>query len=178
MKILKFVLIGLVSIIALALIAALFIDQDITIKKEITINKPKADVFAYLKLLKNQDNYSVWARMDPNQKKEFRGEDGTVGFVSAWNGEVSGVGEQEIKKIAEGERMDFELRFKKPFESTDYAYMTTESVSDSATKVVWGFEAKMEYPKNLMIPLMDMNKMLGDQLQTGLDTLKFVVEKQ
>jgi len=178
MKIIKRILIVLAGIVALLLIVALFIKKEYGVEKEIVINKPKQQVFDYVKLLKNQDNYSFWAMQDPAMKKSYNGTDGTVGFVSSWESEKMGTGEQEIKKIAEGERLDFELRFLKPFQATDYAYMTTEPVSDNQTKVKWGFNGKMPYPMNLMLPIMNMEKMLGDQLQTGLDNLKSNLEKQ
>jgi uncharacterized membrane protein len=178
MKILKIVLIVVAVLIAVPLITALFVKKDYGVEREITINKPKQQVFDYIKLLKNQDNFSKWAMMDPNTKKTYTGEDGTVSFVSAWESEITGVGEQEIKKIADGERLDFELRFKKPFEATDFAYMTTESISENETKVKWGFNGKMNYPINIMLLFMDMEKMLGDDLSTGLANLKNVMEKQ
>lgn len=57
--------------------------------------------------------------MDPNMKKDFRGTDGTVGFVYAWDGnKKAGKGEQEIKKITEGERVDVEVRFEKPLKES------------------------------------------------------------
>jgi hypothetical protein len=33
-------------------------------------------------MLKNQDNFSVWAKMDPEMKKYYRGMGGNPGFVS------------------------------------------------------------------------------------------------
>ena len=95
-------------------------------------------------------------------KKTYSGTDGTVGFVSAWESDNKdvGIGEQEIKKITEGERIDFELRFFEPFESTDPAYMTTESVSENQTKVKWGFNGHMDYPMNIMMLFIDFEKMI------------------
>jgi uncharacterized membrane protein len=179
MRILKKFLIGLAILIAIALIVALFVKKDYAVEREITINKPKQEVFNYIKLLKNQENYSKWATMDPNMKKSYRGTDGTVGFVSAWDSKIDsvGVGEQEIKKIVEGERVDFELRFIKPFEATEPAFMTTEAVSENQTKVKWGFSGHMDYPMNLVMLFMDFEKMIGDDLQTGLNNLKTVLEK-
>lgn len=137
MRILKTILIAVGILIAVPLIVALFAKKDYEVEREITIDKPKEEVFDYVKFLKNQDNYSKWATMDPEMKKTYRGTDGTVGFVSAWESDNKdvGIGEQEIKKITEGERIDFELRFFEPFESTEPAYMTTESVSENQTKV-------------------------------------------
>lgn len=178
MKIVRNILLGIISIIALVLIIALFVSGKYAVEREVQIEKPKAEVFAYVKLLKNQDNYSSWANMDPNMKKEFRGTDGTVGFISAWEGdpELVGSGEQEIEKITEGERIDYELRFMVPFEATDKAYVITESVNDSVTLTKWGFYGEMPYPMNLMLPFMGMEEQLGADLQTGLDKLKEILE--
>jgi hypothetical protein len=160
------------------LIIALFVKKDYTVEREIVINKPKAEVFDYIKYLKNQDNFSVWARKDPNMKKEYKGTDATVGFVSAWDGDDEvGKGEQEIKSIKEGERIDYELRFIKPFESVAQAWLSTEAITPDQTKVKWGFAGKGKYPFNLIHLFMDMDKMLGGDLETGLQNLKAVLEK-
>jgi uncharacterized protein YndB with AHSA1/START domain len=175
MKILKIILIVLAVIIAIPLIAGLFIEKDFNIERQITINKPRNEVFEYVRYIKNQNRFSVWTNLDPNMKQEFRGIDGTVGFVSAWHSEDSGVGtgEQEIKSIREGERVEFELRFKKPFENTAMAYMTTEDTGNE-TLVKWGMNGHMNYPMNVMSVL--MRSTLGKDLQTGLNNLKNIME--
>lgn len=179
MSLFKKILIAIAGVIAILLLIAIFLPKDYAVKREITINKPKTEVFDYIKHLKNQDNFSKWAMMDPAMKKSYTGTDAAVGFISAWesNNEQVGTGEQEIKNITEGERIDFELRFKVPFEATEQAYMTTESVSDSETKVVWGFNGHIPYPMNLMLLTMDFEGMIGGDLQTGLNNLKAVLEK-
>jgi len=104
MKILKRIFFVLIGIVALVLIAALFVNGDYAVVREVTINKPKSEVFNYVKYVKNQDEFSVWNMRDPNMKKEYRGEDGTVGFVYGWDSDNKDVrkGEQEIKKNSEG----------------------------------------------------------------------------
>ena len=179
MKFIKKLLLAIVLLVVLALIIAVFIPKDMVAEREVTINKPKQEVFNYIKLLKNQDNYSKWATMDPAMKKEYRGTDGTVGFVSAWDSESGdvGKGEQEIKKIDEGKRIDFELRFLKPMESTAQAYMTTEAIDSSSTKIKWVFSGKMSWPFNIFRLFMDPEKAVGDDFSTGLNKLKTVLEK-
>lgn len=178
MKVLKIIGLVLVGIIALVLITGLFVDGKYAVEREVTINKPKQEVFDYLKYLKNQSNFSVWAKIDPAMKTEFRGDDGTVGFVSAWDSENpdAGKGEQKIVEIAVGERIDYELHFIEPFESTDYAYLTTSAVNDSVTEVKWGFKGEMKYPMNLMLLTMNMEKMLAPDLENGLKNLKAILE--
>lgn len=179
MKIIKRILFAILGIIALALIVAVFLPKNYTVQREIVINQASDSVYNYLKYLKNQDNFSVWAKTDPNMKKTFTGTDGTAGAISAWKStnENVGVGEQEIKKLTEGERVDFELRFKIPIETTDKAYFSTESISTNETKVRWGYDGHMPYPMNLMMPFMGMDEMIGKDLQQGLDNLKVILEK-
>lgn len=179
MKILKGLLLLIVGIVILALVVALFVKKDYAVEREVTINKPIAVVFDYIKHIKNQDQYSVWNRLDPASKKTYTGTDGTVGFISAWESTNKNVGkgEQEITKITESDRIDMKLRFKEPFEAEDEAYMTTQALSESQTKVKWGFKGRMAYPMNIMLLFMDMEGMLGKDLQGGLDTLKTTLEK-
>jgi hypothetical protein len=179
MKIVKKILLGLGVLITLILITALFVSRDMRAERTVIINKPKEDVYAYVQNLKNQNSYSKWAQMDPAMKKTFRGTDGTVGFVSAWESDKDdvGVGEQEIKNIRPGEQIDYEIRFKKPFESVATSYMSTEAVGAGSTKVTWAFEGKMMYPLNTMRLFMNMDKMIGDDLETGLQNLKAILEK-
>ena len=132
-----------------------------------------------MKLLKNQDNFRVWFSKDPAIKKTFSGTDGTVGAVAGWDSKDQnvGVGEQEIKKIVKGERIDSELGFKVPIESTAFAFMSTEAISPNQTKVKWRFNDKIPYPMNLMLPIINMEEMLGKDLQDGLNNLKAILEK-
>lgn len=179
MKILKKIIYALVGAIALLLIVALFVKKEYQISREIVIAKPRQVVFDYVKLLKNQNDYSKWASVDPNMKKEFRGTDGTIGFVSAWESPVRevGKGEQEIIGITDGERIDYELRFYEPMASKDHAYMTTTALSDSTTRVKWGFDGKMNYPMNISLLFLDLEGMLGKDLDTGLSRLQAILEK-
>lgn len=182
MKIVKRVLIVIAILIAIPLIIALFTKKDYAVERAIVINKPKQEVFDYVKFLRNQDNFSVWTKLDPDMKKEFRGTDGTVGFVYAWDSnkgsQGAGAGEQKIVKITEGESVDMNLHFIRPFEGLADARFTTAEVAAGQTKVTWGFKSSMKYPMNFMLLFMDMDKLLGKDLETGLNDLKSVLEKQ
>jgi co-chaperonin GroES (HSP10) len=76
----------------------------------VVINQPK-DTVSYIKYLKNQDNTASGQRLTQNEEKFYR--DGTVGAIATWESDNKEVGiENKIKKIKEGEQVDFELRFK------------------------------------------------------------------
>jgi hypothetical protein len=178
MKIVKRILIGVAILVAVPLIVGLLVRTDFAVEREVIINKPKNEVFNYVRYLKNHANFSKWEAMDPKMKKDYRGTDGTVGFVSAWDSDNQdvGKGEQEIKKIIEGERIDVEIRMRSPFQSTDPAYITTESVADNQTRVRSGYLGKMHYPTNLLCPF--IAEKIGKDMETGLTNLKTILETQ
>jgi hypothetical protein len=174
-------LVGIVVLLVAAVAVTSFVTKtDCRVEREITINKPRAEVYNYVKILKNQNDWGPWYKKEPTMKQEFRGTDGTVGFVSHWTGqsEEVGEGEQEIKKLVEYERMDTELRFIKPFESKADAFLTLESVNESQTKVKWGFTTTFPRPMNLMLVVMDMDALIGKDFADGLSSLKAIMERQ
>jgi hypothetical protein len=179
MKIVKIVLIVVGILVAIPLIVAIFVKKTYSVETEIIIDRPEQEVFDYIKLLKNQDKFSKWATMDPAMKQEYKGTDGLAGFVSAWESDKKdvGKGEQTIVSITEGERIDYALHFIEPFEGRADAYMTTEPVSETQTNVKWGFSSKMNYPMNIMLLIMDMEKAIGNDFSTGLANLKVLLEK-
>lgn len=173
---------GALVVLFIAAIAILVVTTsgDFSVEREVTINKPRAEVFAYAKMLKNQNEWGPWLKKDPKMKQEYRGTDGEVGFVSYWNGtnDEVGEGEQEIKKIVEGERIDTELRFMRPFQSKADSYLITESVGESQTKVKWGFTGTMPKPMNVMLLMLDMDREIGKDFEEGLASLKTILEKR
>lgn len=174
------ILTGVSAVIGLLLVTALFLKKEYAVVRDVGINQPKAVVFNYIKYLRHQDHYSKWATIDPGMKKEYHGTDGTAGFMYAWDSEdrKAGKGEQVIRHVEEGVGIDYNLHFMKPFEGRATARMTTDAVSENETKVTWRFRGKMPYPMNLMLLFMNMDKTIGNDLQTGLNNLKGLLEKQ
>jgi len=142
-------------------------------KKYIDLPLFQSYIFVHLK---NQEEYNVWTMKDPDAKKETRGTDGTVGFFCSWdsdNNEV-GKGEQVIKDIKEGERIDIALHFIEPFEGDATAHMFTEPHGADQTKVTWAMKGKSKYPFNAMNLFID--NMLGKDMETSLEMLKANLE--
>jgi hypothetical protein len=179
MKIVKKILLALLILIAIPLIAALFMKKDYAVEREITVNKPVSEIFEYLKYLKNQKEFSTWTNKDPKSIITYKGVDGTIGAISTWDGNKQvGKGEQEIKKIDSLKRIDVELRFIKPFEGVANAYFTTEAIDSTSTKVKWGINGRDEYPLNFMQVFINYDTMMGTEFEAGLKNLKTVLETQ
>ncbi|MES2773123.1 MAG: SRPBCC family protein [Bacteroidota bacterium] len=177
MTIVTTILLVLASIIALLLLVAFFTKRECIVEKSVVINKPKQEVFDYMKLIRNQEYYSVWVMKDPNIKLTYTGIDGAVGFIAAWesNDKNVGVGAQEIVGITNGESIKMELRFKKPFEATNYATNTITAVGSGQTKVTTIFTGKSKFPMNIMNLFMD--KLIGRDMQKNLENMKANIEK-
>ena len=170
------ILLVVAGIIALLLIIALFMKREHYVKREIIINAPRQKVFDYLKLLKNQDEFNKHAMAGPDRKREFKGTDGTVGYIYAWSGDKNaGEGEKEIKNIIEGKSIETEIRFVKPMSAVASIIMETESLSDNQTKVTWSNAGTLKYPLNILIPMVE--KSLPKGMDSSLVTLKNILEK-
>ena len=169
----------ILGVVVLILILAAIAPKNYDVSRSIEINRPKSIVFEYLKSLQKQDEWSPWGKRDPNMDKEFKGTDGQVGAISRWKGNKDvGEGEQEITNIVDGERIDSELRFLKPFKSTSDAYIITKEVDVNVTKVVWGFSGNNKFPMSIMMLFMNMDKAVGKDFEEGLDSLKQILENQ
>jgi hypothetical protein len=164
-----------VGIIALLFLAALFMARNHFVKREVTINAPRKKVFDFIKFLKNQETFNTNAMADADRKKEFRGTDGTVGFVYGWSGDKrAGVGEKEIMNIVDGQSVEMEIRFVKPMKTSARILMETESLADGQTKLSWSNAGALPYPFNVMIPMMQKHVM--KDMDSSLNNLKNLLE--
>ena len=179
MNILLIIVVVILAIIAIPLILALFTKKSYIVKEEVLINKSSQEVFDFIKILKNQSQFSKWVMADPNSKMTLSGTDGTVGFKSAWDSanKQVGKGEQEIKGINDGVRMDVEVRFEKPFKGTSDVYYTTDALPEGGTKLVWAMTGHMNYPMNALLLFMDLPGMLRKDMKESLGNLKVIMEK-
>lgn len=167
------ILIGLVALIAVLLLIAAFSKNTYTVIRSISVNRSQSDVMDYVRRIRNQDYYNKWVMADPLMDKQYRGSDGEVGFVYAWDSKNSNVGkgEQEIMEVT-ANRVTCEIRFERPFKAISATYMATEAVGPESTLISWSFHSKMPYPMNLMLLFVNMDKMLGRDIDVSLQNLK------
>jgi hypothetical protein len=90
----------LLSLIAVILILPLIMRKVHHVERSIVISVPAERAFDFLKMIGNHDQFNKWAGADPGRKEEFKGSDGTVGYIYSWSGnKEAGQGEKEIKVI-------------------------------------------------------------------------------
>ncbi len=176
MNIIIIILLVVVGIIALLLVIGLFMKKEHYVNREIIINATPQKVFEFLRFIENQEKFNKWAKSAPDRKKEYKGIDGTVGFIYSWKGNKNaGEGEKEIMNIIEGKRIETEIRFIKPMVAIAQVIMDIESVSENQTKVQMTNAGTLKYPLNILIPIAETN--FAKDLDTSLSALKEILEK-
>ena len=176
MNLLTTILLLIAGIIVLVLIVAAFTKKGYSISREIVINTSSQKAFDYLRYLRNWDHFNRDAMAEPDKKKEFKGTDGTPGFIYAWSGNSkAGEGEKEIIHIEEGKKIATQIRFVKPFKVTGDTCMTTEALSPGHTKITFSNASRLFYPLNFMLLFIEKNIAKG--MDENLNNLKTILEK-
>lgn len=178
MKILKFIGLGLLGIIVLFFLAALFTSKEIKYSKSIVVNATPAEVWEHCGSLKAMDTWSPWNARDPHMEKTFSGTPGQVGEINTWTSDSSdvGTGSQEVTAIDAPNSIETDLKFMSPREDVAKAYVRLKAV-DGGTEVTWGFESEAGVPFNLIMSMIGMESLIGADYQQGLDNLKALAEQ-
>jgi len=176
MSILLTIVYVVIGIIVLVLILGFLMRRTHYVKREIIVEAPQGKVFDYIKLLSNQDNWNKWSMTDPDRNTEFKGTDGTVGFIISWSGNKgAGEGEKEIVNIEDGKSMESQIRFIKPMATTAIVVLDTESLNANRTKLTMSNAGALKYPMNIFIPLVE--KKFPKDMDGSLLTLKNILEQ-
>ncbi|MFM9944980.1 MAG: SRPBCC family protein [Bacteroidia bacterium] len=173
MKILKILGIVLLGLMAIIVLLGLIAPKDFKVERSIVIPTSNKEV-----IFKNLSNWSdflkwnPWSSKDPNQKLTYKGEEGTVGASYKWEGNDSvGCGEMTIVALVPNKKVDMDLHFIKPFETTNKTIFTMVPQGDGYN-VNWEMSGSSPFPFNIMHLFMDMDKMIGPDFEKGLNTLK------
>lgn len=175
MNTLLIILLILAGVIVLLFLIAAFMKRVHYVRRGIEINVPVQQVFDFLRFLDNQEKFNKWAATDADRVKEFRGTDGTQGFIYAWSGnKKAGQGEKEIMELIINKRIATEIRFIKPMAVTASAIFELESLSESQTQVYLINTGSLKYPLNLLIPMAEKN--FARDIDDSLEKLKGILE--
>jgi hypothetical protein len=76
-------------------------------------------------------------------------------------------------------RIEFNLRFVKPWESEAKAYFEISKTEHSDGSIVeWGFDGDSPWPWNISLLFMDLDSELGKDLDKGLKKLRKLQEAE
>ena len=167
----------LVLLIALYL-ANRLVFKEFHLERTITINRSRDDVFAYIRMLRNDSNWNAWSLKDPAAETGFRGLDGTVGATTTWKSTQRelGTGEKEITEIIDGSKLTCQIRLFSPFKATFPSILQTESITPTQTQVTMIMHDTMRFPMGLICMLMGQHSKITTEFDTSLSNLRKIME--
>lgn len=176
MKLLKKLFIGLILLLVVLALVSFLLPQKQHVERSVEMSAPAENIYPYLASPKLFNQWSPWAKLDPNMKVQFTGAESGEGASMSWQSEQSdvGTGSWTITKAIENKSLEVALDFGDQGNATSFFHLDP---ADGKTKVTWGFDTDAG-----MNPMMRwfgllMDKMVGGEYAKGLATLQGIVEK-
>jgi uncharacterized protein YndB with AHSA1/START domain len=174
------VIAGIVVVVAVMLSAGLvyvaFKPDTFRVERTLDIQAPPERVFALINDFHRWGSWSPYETKDPAMKRTMSGPASGTGAVYEWEGDTGKVGSGRMEIInASPSRITIKLDFLKPFEGHNVADFTLEPKGD-LTKVTWAMQGPSSLVHKVMGLFMNLDRMIGDDFQTGLANLKSLAE--
>jgi hypothetical protein len=118
---------------------------------------------------------SLWEKLDPNMQKTFEGPAAGVGQSYAWSGKEVGKGKMTIEESVPGQKVGMKLEFVEPMESTATCALTLAG-TPTGSFVTWSMDGNHNFIGKAFGMFMNMDNMLGSDIEKGLAQLKTVAE--
>jgi len=172
-------IIGIVTVVLIAgvLILATTKPDTFRVQRAASIKAPPEKVFALLNDFNRWGAWSPWEKKDPAMKRTFGATTSGKGAVYAWEGNKDvGQGRMEIAESVAPSKVALNLDFVKPFEAHNLVEFTLEPKGD-ATNVTWAMQGDTPYFAKIIHVFVNMDKMVGNDFETGLANLKAIAEQ-
>lgn len=166
-----------VAIVAIFLIVVSLQPADFRLTRTTAVAAPPEAVFAHVNDFHKWQDWSPWAKKDPNAKNTYEGAPAGEGAVFAWDGNNEvGQGRMTITESQPGWLVRIRLEFIKPFAATNTAEFTFEP-RDGQTAVAWSMYGQRNFIQKAFCLIIDMEKMVGPDFEKGLAQLKAAAER-
>lgn len=175
MKALKITGVFVLVIILIVILFALVQPKEGHVERSVVIDAPVPVVFMEVNSFKNFNNWSPWAKMDPDARYTYEGPAAGVGAKISWDGKSSGKGSQWIEESVPGQRVKTGMAFE-DFNGTFYGEYILQP-EGSGTKLTWTYDGTNEGFSGKLAWLF-MKGAVGTQYEDGLADLKHMLEKK
>jgi uncharacterized protein YndB with AHSA1/START domain len=175
MKVLKWILIVVLALLAVLVIGGYMLSPKFTVSRSITINAPADKVYALVANPHAWTQWSVWNQRDPAMQIEYSGPESGTGAKWSWKSKSQGNGAMTFTESEPARKVGFELYF------PDFGTTSTgqiEFVPDgNTTKVTWTMNGDMGSNPLFRWMALGADSMVGKDFEGGLANLKAVAEK-
>ena len=176
MRFLKRLLVGLVLLVGAAAVVVWFQPDDYRLTRSAVIAAPAAKIFPHVNDLRQWEDWSPWAKLDPAAKVTFSGPQSGPGASFQWDGnDKVGAGTMTITESRPNERVATRTDFVKPFAGTSQSDFIFSQTGDQ-TNVIWTMTGKQNFIAKAICLVMNMEQTVGPDFEKGLAQLKRVSE--
>jgi uncharacterized protein YndB with AHSA1/START domain len=150
--------------------------SEFRITRSAVIAADPATVFAQVNDVRRFQDWSPWAKRDPQAKMTFEGPSAGNGAAFSWSGNRGvGHGTMTVTESQPNERVQFRLDFLKPMKATNTAEFTFEPTAEG-TRVTWSMYGNSEFMCKAIGMFMNMDKTIGGDFEKGLAELTRIAE--
>jgi hypothetical protein len=165
--------------VAIVLVLAATKPDTFTVQRAAVVKAPAEKIFPLIDNFHQWVNWSPWENRDPAMKRTYSGAESGRGAVYAWDGNRNvGSGRMEILAASSPSKIVIKLDFFKPFEGHNTAEFNLVPERDAAaTNITWVMHGPSSFMSKVMQVFMNLDKMIGNDFETGLANLKRLTEK-
>ncbi|HXS11120.1 MAG TPA: SRPBCC family protein [Acidobacteriaceae bacterium] len=147
------------------------------VERSMTIAATPEKISPLLDDFHNWDQWSPWAKLDPNMRVTYSGSPAGQGAVYEWEGNSKvGKGRMEIVAV-QPTLTSIKLDFFSPFASHNQTNFFLQPQGPT-TRVTWTMDGPNTFASKLMSVFVSMDKMIGKDFDAGLNQLKSAAERQ
>jgi uncharacterized protein YndB with AHSA1/START domain len=147
-----------------------------SIERSAIVVAPVERVFGEVNDFHNWQQWSPWAKLDPDAKATFEGPASGEGAIFRWAGnEKVGEGSMTVLESRPNEHIKIRLDFVKPWagtNATDFSFKP----DGPRTIVTWTMSGEQGFLQKAICVFMNPDKMVGEQFEKGLANLKQLAE--
>ncbi len=167
----------LIVAVILVLIMAVMKPNTFQYKRSASINAAPEKIFSLLNDFHQWTQWSPWEKLDMGMKKMYTGAATGVGAKYEWLSENKkvGNGKMEIVEAVPGKSLKIQIDFIKPFEAHNMIDFTLQT-HGATTKITWMMTGSNPLMSKIMSVVINMEKLIGKDFETGLASLKQLAE--
>jgi len=175
MKVVKWILIVLLALIAALFIGGMLLSPTFTVTRSVVIDAPAEKVYPLVADPRQWKRWSVWMQRDPAMQVDYSGAQSGEGAKWAWRSESQGDGSMTFTAAEPGRRIVYDLYF------PDFGTTSTGDLNfvpqGAGTRVTWTMNGDMGSNPLYRWFALAMDSMVGKDFDAGLANLKALAEK-
>jgi len=171
------IVVAIVVVVAAVLLIAATKPNTFRIQRSLVIQASPEKIFPLINDLHNWPQWAPQDREDSTMKRTFSGPDSGVGAMSDWSGTgQTGAGRMTITESIPSKSVTVDVDWRRPFAARNINQFTLDSKGTS-TMVTWSMHGPNLFMMKLMSLFTNMDRMMGQHFESGLQNLKQVAER-